>query len=187
LNHFYFPVSFGTILMSWTSDELLHRLEWSTNRFAIYDKVKLPELFAELVDSIRGYFYQGEPLGSVPWDLIDQSEWSDFQREVYKTISLIPHGQTRTYGWVAARLGNRSASRAVGQALRKNPLPILIPCHRIQCCQSVGGFMGTTDPMRPEVQLKRKLIALEEEYENPLFPFLTPEAGRSFFEFMQTS
>ena len=47
--------------------------------------------------------------------------------------------------------------------------------------------MGTTDPMRPEVQLKRKLIALEEEYENPLFPFLTPEAGRSFFEFMQTS
>jgi hypothetical protein len=47
--------------------------------------------------------------------------------------------------------------------------------------------MGTADPARPEVLLKRKLIALEEEYENPLFSFLTPEADRSIFEFKQTS
>jgi methylated-DNA-[protein]-cysteine S-methyltransferase len=186
LNHFYFPVSFGTILMSWNSAEQLHRIEWTTNRYIINDRVKLPTHFAELVDSIRGYFYQGEPLGSFPWDRIDQSDWTDFQKQVYQTISLIPHGQTRTYGWVAARLGNRSASRAVGQALRKNPLPILIPCHRVQGCQSTGGFMGTDDPNRQEVQLKRKLISLEEEYESPLFAFLAPEAGRGFFEFAQT-
>jgi methylated-DNA-[protein]-cysteine S-methyltransferase len=172
--------------MSWNHEELLHRIEWSPHRLMIHDLVKMPSHFAELVDSIRGYFYQGEPITKFPWEQIDQSEWTDFQKQVYKTISLIPHGQTRTYGWVAARMGNRAASRAVGQALKKNPLPILIPCHRVQCCQSMGGFMGTDDPNRQEVQLKRRLICLEEEYENPLFSFLTPVAGRSFLEFAQS-
>jgi methylated-DNA-[protein]-cysteine S-methyltransferase len=168
--------------MSWDSDELLHRIEWTNHRLVVYDKMKIPAPFMELVSAIREYFYKGEPIARIFWDRIDQSGWSNFQKEVYKTISLIPHGQTRTYGWVASRLGNRLASRAVGQALKKNPLPILIPCHRVQCCQSIGGFMGTADPTRLEVQLKRKLIALEEEYENPVFPFVAQEGGLSFFE-----
>jgi methylated-DNA-[protein]-cysteine S-methyltransferase len=134
--------------------------------------VTVPDALAGLVDRIRGYFYDGEPLGAIPWDRLDQGGWSSFQKDVYLTIAMIPHGETRTYGWVASRLGNSSASRAVGQALRKNPLPILIPCHRVLSSTSLGGFMGSSDPLHLAVQLKRYLMMLEEEYRSPLFSFL---------------
>ena len=144
---------------------------------AIWHKVKIPHALLDLVDRIRSYFYQGEPIGPVPWDLLDQNGWSDFQREVYHVISQIPHGETRTYGWVASRLGNVAASRAVGQALKKNPFPILIPCHRVLSMNSLGGFMGVAHPSQPEVQLKRRLMTLEEEYQSPVFSFITPATG----------
>ena len=174
MNYFQFSVSFGTILVSWNSQGLLSRLEWSENRLSFRQKVQVPHLLVDLIDQIRAYFYQGEPLRAICWDQIDQSGWTEFQTGVYQTISKIPHGETRTYGWVARRLGKSSASRAVGQALRKNPLPILIPCHRILACNSMGGFMGTVDPSQPELQLKRRLMTLEEEYQNPLFSFVAP-------------
>lgn len=178
MNHFHFPVSFGTILVSWNSHGFLSRIEWSEGRLPIWQRVRIPKALVDLMDQIRGYFYQGEPIGEIPWDQLDQTEWSDFQREVYQTISRIPHGETRTYGWVAAQLGKSSASRAVGQALRKNPLPILVPCHRVLSSTSMGGFMGVIDPAQPELQLKRRLMILEEEYRSPLFSFLTPGVAK---------
>lgn len=132
----------------------------------------MPLALLELIDRIRGYFWRGEPIGEVPWEQLDQSHWSEFQKDVYRTICKIPHGETRTYGWVAAHLGRGSACRAVGQALRKNPFPILIPCHRVLSTKSIGGFMGVIDPSQPELRLKRSLMDLEEEYCSPLFPFL---------------
>lgn len=180
LNHFHFPVSFGTILLSWNSDDLLTRIEWSENRLAVWQKVRVPAPIVELVDRFRTYFYQGEPVGLVPWDLLDKTDWTEFQRDVYRVIAEIPHGETRTYGWVAERMGKRMASRAVGQALRKNPLPILLPCHRVLSSTSIGGFMGVSDPSRSELQLKRKLMSLEEEYCNPVFSFIGPGFGQSW-------
>jgi methylated-DNA-[protein]-cysteine S-methyltransferase len=174
LNYFYFPVSFGTILVSWNSQGLLNRIEWSENRLAVYHKVKIPTALGEVIDRIRGYFYQGEPIGMIPWDLIDQSDWTEFQKKVYQTIAKIPHGETRTYGWVARQMNQTSASRAVGQALKKNPIPILIPCHRVLSLTSIGGFMGVIDPTQPELKLKRRLMILEEEYQSPVFSFLSP-------------
>jgi methylated-DNA-[protein]-cysteine S-methyltransferase len=176
LNYFQFPVSFGTILICWNSQDQLTRIEWSENRLAFYQRVKLPAALAELVDQIRGYFYHGEPLGPIVWELLDKNDWSLFQTKVYEVISTIPHGETRTYGWVARKLGQASASRAVGQALRKNPLPILIPCHRILALHSIGGFMGTVDPNQPEIMLKQKLMKMEEQYRSPVFSFLASSA-----------
>ena len=179
MNHFQFPVRFGTIFMIWNSEGLLNRIEWSENRLAIAQRVQLPTGIAKLADQLRAYFYEGQPIETIPWSQVDQSGWTDFQKEVYLTISRIPHGETRTYGWVAARLGRTSASRAVGQALRKNPIPILIPCHRIttasckQGMSGMGGFMGVVDPSLPQVKLKYHLIRMEEEYRSPLFSFLT--------------
>lgn len=181
MNHFHFPVSFGTILVSWNSQGCLSRIEWSESKLAVCQKVTVPTLLADLIDRIRGYFHAGEPMGEVPWDFIDQADWTNFQKEVYSTISRIPHGETRTYGWVAKRIGNGSASRAVGQALRKNPLPILIPCHRVFASNSIGGFMGASDPSQPELQLKRRLIQLEEEYRSPSFSFLAPSSAWNGF------
>jgi len=113
--------------VTWNSQGQLSRIDWYENRLAAWHAVKIPGLVEGLIDQIRAYFYSGEPIGTIPWERIDQNGWSPFQAAVYKAIAAIPHGETRTYGWVSQRLGKFAASRAVGQALRKNPLPILIP------------------------------------------------------------
>ncbi len=59
------------------------------------------------------------------------SGYSPFARRVWKVTSTIPSGETRTYQWVARRIGNPYAARAVGRALARNPLPVVIPCHRV--------------------------------------------------------
>jgi methylated-DNA-[protein]-cysteine S-methyltransferase len=171
LNYFHFPVGFGTLLISWSSQGLLSRIEWAESRLAWLEKVKVPPYLADLIDQIRGYFYAGEPIDSIPWGYLDQSEWTDFQKKVYRAIAEIPHGETRTYGWVAKKIEHPAASRAVGQALRKNPLPILIPCHRVLASSSIGGFMGVIDPSQPELKLKQKLMSLEDGYRCPAFAF----------------
>ena len=68
---------------------------------------------------------------------------SDFEKKVYKTTLKIPAGQVRSYKWVAETMGKPNASRAVGNALNKNPYPIFVPCHRvIKSDGSIGGFAG---------------------------------------------
>ena len=62
---------------------------------------------------------------------IDWSVMSSFQREVLQEVYNIPFGITRTYGDIAVRLGNPGAMRAVGRANAMNPIPIVIPCHRV--------------------------------------------------------
>ena len=79
---------------------------------------------------------------------------TDFQRHVWTTIQQIPYGAVRTYGDVAQMMGHPGASRAVGNALGKNPIPIVIPCHRIVAAQSLGGFTGG-------LSIKRALLNLE--------------------------
>lgn len=56
---------------------------------------------------------------------------TDFQKSVWNALCTIPYGKTMSYGQVAAQIGNPKASRAVGMANNKNPIPILIPCHRV--------------------------------------------------------
>ena len=69
----------------------------------------------------------------------------------------IPLGQTRSYKWVARKIGKPTASRAVGQALNRNPFPLLIPCHRVvQSDRKPGGFRWGTAK-------KQKLLAFEQE------------------------
>ncbi len=80
---------------------------------------------------------------------------TDFQRRVWKATQAIPYGQVRSYGWIAERIGSPGAARAVGQALGHNPLPLLVPCHRVVAAGgTLGGFTGGLD-------LKRKLLRLE--------------------------
>lgn len=64
-----------------------------------------------------------------------------FQRKVWKALSMVPYGETRTYKWLAEKVGKPASARAVGQALRINPVPIIIPCHRIVCSnKKLGGY-----------------------------------------------
>lgn len=66
-----------------------------------------------------------------------------FALKVYKAVLTIPFGQTRTYKWVARKVGCPGASQAVGQALKRNPYLLIIPCHRvIKSDNSLGGYSG---------------------------------------------
>ncbi|HQP12844.1 MAG TPA: MGMT family protein, partial [Candidatus Omnitrophota bacterium] len=68
---------------------------------------------------------------------------TDFEWAVLKATLEIPLGETRSYQWVAERIGRPRAVRAVGQALRKNPYPLIIPCHRvIRSNGDMGGYGG---------------------------------------------
>jgi methylated-DNA-[protein]-cysteine S-methyltransferase len=80
---------------------------------------------------------------------------TEFQRRVWRALTEIPYGQTLSYGELARRIGKPSASRAVGLANGANPLPIIVPCHR------VIGSDGTLTGFGGGLPIKRKLLALE--------------------------
>jgi len=80
---------------------------------------------------------------------------TEFERKIWSVLKEIPFGETRSYKWVAGRSGNALAVRAVGQALSKNPVPIVLPCHRvIESDGSIGGYSSGTD-------IKRRLLDME--------------------------
>lgn len=86
---------------------------------------------------------------------LDLSAGSIFEQRVWNTCRTIPYGQTRSYSWIAAELGQPKAARAVGNALGKNPLPIIIPCHRVIAASGgIGGFSGG-------IEIKKRLLELE--------------------------
>jgi methylated-DNA-[protein]-cysteine S-methyltransferase len=89
---------------------------------------------------------------SVP---VDMSQGTPFQRRVWRAILRIPYGRVRSYQWVAEKVGGKQYARAVGMALGSNPVPIIVPCHRVIAHDgSLGGF-GCGLPM------KRRLLRLE--------------------------
>ncbi|MCM2279686.1 MAG: methylated-DNA--[protein]-cysteine S-methyltransferase [Oligoflexia bacterium] len=169
-----FQVGFGAIAIAWKPSGHLTRIDWNLKLFADAGAREVPAHVLNLVERLKRYFRSGDPMGRIPWHLIDRSGWTPFQEQVYQAIAEIPHGETRTYGWVADRVGRSTATRAVGQALRNNPLPILIPCHRVVSVASIGGFMGLTEPS-PELDLKQRLQRLEQDFLNPLFPFMASD------------
>ena len=78
-----------------------------------------------------------------------------FQRQVWQALIEIPRGETRSYAWVARRVGRPRAARAVGQAVGSNPLPVLVPCHRVLASDgSLGGYGGG-------LEMKEELLRLE--------------------------
>ena len=86
---------------------------------------------------------------------LDLSDGTAFQRQVWRALQRVPYGKLRSYQWIAVRVGGRQYARAVGNAVGANPIPIVIPCHRIVAQDaSLGGFSGG-------LSMKRKLLSLE--------------------------
>jgi len=84
-----------------------------------------------------------------------------FAREVYKAVLTIPLGQVRTYEWVAKKAGRPNACRAVGQALKHNPFPLIIPCHRvIRKDKDIGGYALGRKKKERLLELERKISGL---------------------------
>ena len=88
---------------------------------------------------LKEYFKGRNPAVSFPLDL----KGTAFQKTVWKALLKIPYGETSTYAWVAKQAGNLKACRAAGNAVGRNPIAIVLPCHRvIRSDGSLGGFSG---------------------------------------------
>lgn len=137
----------GTTLPQRSTQEVRQLLGDRVN-YAIWS----PRLFEDLMERFRIYF--GGHKATFP-DELDLSRATAFQREVWGITGLIPYGETRSYTWVAEQIKKPGAVRAVGQALGRNPLPIIVPCHRVVNSDGkLGGYNGG-------VEMKRYLLFLE--------------------------
>jgi methylated-DNA-[protein]-cysteine S-methyltransferase len=108
--------------------------------------------FAEVIDQLRAYF-SGE---LERFDLPLQPAGTPFQQQVWRQLQAIPYGQTISYGELAQRLGKPGAARAVGLANGANPIPLIVPCHR------VIGSNGQLTGYGGGLPIKRALLALEQ-------------------------
>lgn len=107
----------------------------------------LRDLFRQLREYVHG--------GRRRFDIgIDLSGETLFTRQVLQAARRVPFGRTATYGTIARRIGKPGASRAVGGALGRNPIPIIIPCHRIVSSTGLGGFSCG-------LEMKKKLLKIE--------------------------
>lgn len=113
---------------------------------------KNPKRLQPVTDQLRLYWKGKLRRFDYPLDLFTGTA---FQQQVWKKLASIPYGETRSYAWLARAVRRPQASRAVGNANGKNPIPILLPCHRVIC--SNGGLGGYTGG----IHFKKYLLELE--------------------------
>ncbi|MBP1628330.1 MAG: cysteine methyltransferase [Holophagaceae bacterium] len=114
----------------------------------------LPPWVAEAVERLKAFLAgHGNALQGIPLDL---EGLSPFHQRVYEVLLATLPGQTLSYGEVALLAGSPGAARAVGQAVARNPLPLLVPCHRVLAANGPGGFS-----LFGNLQAKARLLALE--------------------------
>ncbi|HHY68341.1 MAG TPA: methylated-DNA--[protein]-cysteine S-methyltransferase [Alicyclobacillus sp.] len=127
--------------------------DWGEIQQEFHDLVRDPESCRDAVRQLEEYFSGRRRAFDVALSL---PEDSPFRRRVWAALREIPYGQVRSYGEIAAAIGNPRAVRAVGQANRANPLPIFIPCHRVVGKKGdLVGYAGS------RTDLKAHLLRLE--------------------------
>ena len=90
----------------------------------------------------------------------NSKDLTDFEWQVLRASLTIPLGETRSYKWIANKIGRPKAVRAVGQALRKNPYPLIIPCHRVvKSDGTLGAYAGKMDGKKAELLAIERIIA----------------------------
>jgi methylated-DNA-[protein]-cysteine S-methyltransferase len=121
--------------------------DWKQNRGA----------FAEVIRQLQAYF-RGE---LKEFDLPLAMEGTEFQLRVWNKLREIPYGETISYAQLAGRIGNPKAVRAVGLANGSNPIPIIVPCHRVIGSDgSLTGFGGGLTTKRKLLELENKQLSL---------------------------
>jgi methylated-DNA-[protein]-cysteine S-methyltransferase len=122
----------------------------------------LPQIAA--CHQLLAAYFSGEAVSfeTIPLTI---TKGSAFQQKAWQGLQTIPYGETRSYQWLAQWVGIPLASRAIGQANRANPIPIIIPCHRVLPAQGslsngkLGGYMGGSDR---GIQIKSTLLSIEQ-------------------------
>ncbi len=110
----------------------------------------VPPVLKETASQLEEYFAGERAEFDVPMEL----DGTPFQKEVWAELTRIGYGKTISYGELARRVGCPKGPRAVGQANGRNPIPIIVPCHRVLASNGIGGYGGG-------LKVKRALLALE--------------------------
>jgi len=147
--HYYYQSALSILYLTVENRQIL-TLEYEPEQHDVF-RQPLPD--GEIKSWLDHYFC-GKPQQYPPPVNI---QGTDFQKKVWNEMLKIPYGHTLSYGDVSEILG--SAARAVGQACKRNHIPIIIPCHRIVAKQSIGGYEGATGGHR----LDRKQWLLKHE------------------------
>jgi len=125
--------------------KLVHR------RYAGARRGSSPSL-VHFADALRLYLNGGQPGFAGE---LDYGDATPFEQVVWEATRSIPYGETRSYAWLARAAGDPRAVRAVAQALGRNPLPVIVPCHRVLAADgSLGGFSGG-------LEMKKALLGIE--------------------------
>ena len=148
----YMDSPVGKLTLRGTADRLTGiEFESESSRHSDDDAVHSEEPFQEVIRQLRSYFAGERTTFELPLD----PHGTTFKRKTWDALLDIPYGETITYGELARRVGQPTASRAVGAANGKNPLPIVIPCHR------VIGAGGLLTGYGGGLEIKQKLLAIE--------------------------
>lgn len=140
----------GVIALSWERDVVLNRVSAAVSPRLIEAPARLDDVRRQLDE----YFERRRRTFEVP---IDWSLTSGFRQAVLHELVKVPFGEVVTYGGLAERAGHKNASRAVGSAMATNPIPIIVPCHRVlRAGGALGGYSG-----RDGLVTKRYLLELE--------------------------
>ena len=155
MNYAYLETPIGILLIA-GDDAVVERISFTSRGKAAKPEPGWQEsqrgAVAEAIRQLREYFAGKR----TRFDLPLAPKGTEFQRAVWRQLQEIPYGETISYGELARRVGNPKASRAVGAANGANPLPIVIPCHRVIAGDgSIGGFGGG-------LPIKEILLALEQ-------------------------
>ncbi|MHB0912834.1 MAG: methylated-DNA--[protein]-cysteine S-methyltransferase [Armatimonadota bacterium] len=155
MQFYLFEMEFGWVCITGTVGQIAHLVLPVSTRAQAYEGVaglgfvETACDFSGEAERIAAYF-SGRPV-----EFSCRVETAGFDGLVWNAARSIPYGETRSYGWIADRIGKPGAARAVGQALGRNPVPVIVPCHRVlRADGTLGGFSSGLD-------WKRKLLSLE--------------------------
>lgn len=149
MNYYTFTTTIGSITVG-HRDEQLFSLSFSADT-SYDDAISSFEL--EVKESVLSYLQGHTTLLGFSFS-IEKLKGTPFQKSVWKAMCSISYGETKTYGELAKMIGNPRSSQAVGNACGANPLPLLIPCHRVVAQSGLGGFSAG-------LKIKEALLKLE--------------------------
>jgi methylated-DNA-[protein]-cysteine S-methyltransferase len=140
----------GRLVLESDSDVLIGVWLPDERRHGRRDADDVPTVLKETASQLEEYFAGERTEFDVPMEL----DGTPFQKEVWAELSRIGYGETISYGELARRVGRPRGPRAVGQANGRNPIPIIVPCHRVLASNGIGGYGGG-------LKVKRALLAIE--------------------------
>ena len=127
------------------------RVQW--NDTTIYEVRFSPTGISGNVPGLIRQYCAGQVVSPEKLDSVAIHEDTVYSR-IYRAVRQVPYGSTTTYGEIAAIVG--TSPRVVGQAMSRNPTPLIVPCHRVLAAHGIGGFS-------PEIAIKESLLAMEKK------------------------